>query len=135
MMEPRTPTRGRAVQIAARYWLPLLAWMGIIFYLSSCPSLPGPPDPWMDLLLKKGGHFCVYGVLAFLWWRVLSRGRRRAWTPLLGALVLTTLYGISDEYHQSLVPGRQPRVVDVVIDAWGAAIVLGIVWLRERRTG
>jgi VanZ family protein len=135
MMELRTPTRGRAVQIAARYWLPLLAWMGIIFYLSSCPSLPGPPEPWINLLLKKGGHFCVYGVLAFLWWRVLSRGRPRAWTPLLGALVLTTLYAISDEYHQSFVPGRQPRVVDVVIDASGAAIVLGIVCLRERRTG
>ena len=135
MMEPRTATRGQAIQIAAWYWLPLFAWMVIIFYLSSRPSLPGPPDPWMDLMLKKGGHFCVHGVLAFLWWRVLSRGRRRAWTPLLGALVLTTLYAISDEYHQSLVPGRQPRVVDVVIDASGAAIALGIVWLRERRTG
>ncbi len=135
MMKPCTPTRGQAIQIAARYWLPLFAWMVIIFYLSSRPSLPAPPDPWMDLLLKKGGHFSIYGVLAYLWWRVLSRGRRRAWTPLLGALVLTTLYAISDEYHQSLVPGRQPRVVDAVIDASGAAIALGIVWLRERHTG
>ncbi len=134
MMEPCTPTRGQTIQIAAWYWLPLFAWMVIIFYLSSRPSLPGLPDPWMDLLLKKGGHFCIYGVLAYLWWRVLSRGRWRAWMPLVGAVVVTMLYAVSDEYHQSLVPGRQPRVVDVVIDASGAAIALGIVWLRERRT-
>lgn len=135
MMEPCAPTRGQAIQIAAWNWLPLFAWMVIIFYLSSRPSLPGPPDPRMELLLKKGGHFCVYGVLAYLWWRVLSRGRRRAWLPLVGAAVVTILYAASDEYHQSLVPGREPRVVDVAIDASGAAIALGIVWLRERRTG
>ena len=50
-----------------------------------------------------------------------SRGR----TPrgaLFLAVALASLYGATDEFHQSLVPGRDADVVDWVADTLGAAI-------------
>ena len=86
-------------------WLVVIGWMALIFFLSSQPQLPSPPDPLADLIFKKGAHFTVYAVLAVLWLRALPPVR---WVwPL--AWALTVLYAASDEWHQSFVPGRLPR--------------------------
>ena len=115
------------------YWLPLLAWMGVIFYLSAQPDLPGPPSPWLVDLLANVAHFVLYAVLAFLWWRALTGGRRTE-TLILGlTFVAAVLYGLSDEYHQSFVPGRDPSLKDLFVDAVGAATVLGLIWWRSFR--
>ena len=110
-------------------WLAIAGWMALIFFLSSQPQLPSPPDPLADLLFKKGAHFTVYAVLAVLFRRALPAGRR-IWTL---PWVLTVLYAASDEWHQSFVPGRHPQVTDVLIDASGAAAGLLIFWWRQRR--
>ncbi len=106
-----------------RAWGPVLAWMGLIFYLSAQPKLPGPASPFWNILLKKIGHFVVYGVLAWLVLRALSRTEyvtRQRWI----AWGFAVLYAISDEFHQSFVPGRHPKGLDLLIDACGAATVL-----------
>jgi VanZ family protein len=100
-------------------WLPPLLWMGLIFYLSAQPDLPSAREAWLDLLLKKGGHAAVYAVLAILFQRALGWGRSR-WLPW----PLVILYAVSDELHQSLVPGRHARASDVLIDALVAGIAL-----------
>jgi VanZ family protein len=46
---------------------------------------------------------------------------------------LAVLYGLSDEWHQSFVPGRTPDVVDILTDAIGAAIGLLLVWWISQR--
>ncbi len=117
----------------ARYWLPPLAWMGMIYYLSAQSTLPGPPEPWLNLLLKKGAHFGVYAALAFWWWRALCSARRASperlssGTVLALAFILTVLYAASDEFHQSFTPSRHPSPWDVLIDAAGAATALGLL--------
>jgi hypothetical protein len=125
--------------------------MGVIFYLSAQPTLPEPPKTWLNTLfdpnyfLKKVAHFGVYGGLAFWWWRAMqnpqwvSGGR---WTdrgtgvsPFWGlavAFVASALYAASDEFHQSFVPGRSCRLLDVLFDATGAAIALGLIWRRKQ---
>jgi VanZ family protein len=113
---------------AAR-WLMIAGWMALIFFLSSQPQLPSPPDPWADLIFKKGAHFTVYAVLAVLFRRALPPSRR-IWAL---SWVLTVLYAASDEWHQSFVPGRHPQVTDVLIDACGAATGLLIFWWLQRR--
>lgn len=106
-------------------WVPALAWAAMIFVLSSQSVLPSPAG-----LDDKQAHSVAYGVLALLclvgltgarWWRV-SAG------ALLTAFVLTVLYGVSDEIHQSFVPGRSPDVADVIADARGAGLTLGAAW-------
>ena len=37
------------------------------------------------------------------------------------------IYAISDEIHQSFIPGRSPQVTDVLLDTMG--VILGILWV------
>jgi VanZ family protein len=99
-----------------------LAWMGLIFFLSDQPHLPRAPEPWLDTVLKKAGHALLYGVLAYLYWGALGGDGTRRTRPL--AWGLAVLYAISDEMHQSFVPGRTPAATDVLIDGMGAALAL-----------
>lgn len=110
-------------------WLPLLAWMGLIFYLSAQPDLPQPDTGWVGTALSSGAHAFVFCVLAVLWMRMLD-GRRHA---LLVAFLLTMLYALSDEFHQAFVPGRHPDPWDLLCDALGAVLALGLwLWWRRR---
>jgi VanZ family protein len=129
------PTAHGTIRDVIGYWLPPLAWMGLVFFLSAQPKLPTPPEPILDVMLKKGAHFGVYAILAFLWWRALSRVGMAGRTALGLALAIAVLYGMSDEFHQSFVPGRRPSPSDVLIDAVGAAVALGVVgWRNTRNT-
>jgi VanZ family protein len=110
-------------------WLAVVGWMALIFFFSSQPQLPSPPDPLADLIFKKGAHFTVYAVLAVLFRRALPPSR---WIWAL-PWALAVLYAASDEWHQSFVPGRHPQLTDVLIGACGAATGLLIFWWRLRR--
>lgn len=105
------------------------AWMGFMFWLSAQPHLPSAPEPWLDLLLKKLGHAALYAVLAALWWQAFLTTPISPRQAALWAFIISALYGASDEFHQSFVPGRSARVTDVLIDAAGAAVA---ILTRER---
>jgi VanZ family protein len=109
-------------------WLPLIVWMGLIFFLSAQPHLPQTHAGWADELLSSSAHAFEYGILAVLWARVLGR-RPRGW-PLAAAL--TMLYALSDEFHQTFVPGRHADPWDLVFDGLGAGLAL-MLWLRCKR--
>jgi VanZ family protein len=109
-------------------WLAVVAWMALIFFLSAQSRLPSPDDPLINFLFKKTAHFAAFGLLAFLFWRALPRGR---WV-YAASWALTLLYALSDEYHQSFVALRQPSLRDVVIDACGALAALFIIWYINR---
>jgi VanZ family protein len=111
-------------------WGLVLVWMALIFALSAQPDLPRPVSGWLDLLVSSGAHFLLYGVLALLLRWPLGDGACR---PTL-AFGLALLYGVSDEFHQSFVPGRVPDILDLVSDGLGAALALA-AWrgLRRRR--
>jgi VanZ family protein len=102
--------------------------MGVIFYLSAQPDLPGPPEPWLATLVSNASHFGVYAILAYLWWRLLSRLRKMDRDALVLALVVSVLFGLSDEIHQSFVPGRDSSVLDLLVDTAGAVTALGVTW-------
>jgi VanZ family protein len=110
-------------------WVPVVAWMGLIFLLSAQPDLPHPETGWADLLLSSGAHALVFGMLALLWARALGK---RPWA-LPAALVLTVLYALSDEVHQAFVPGRNPDAFDLLCDGIGALLGLFVwSWLARR---
>ncbi len=100
-------------------WWPVVLWAGVIFTLSSFPSLPSPPT-----VSDKHSHMAVYGLLAALIVRALAGGRLSGvtWRAAGLAIGLATVYGVTDELHQGFVPGREPSVLDVVADAAGAAL-------------
>ena len=78
-------------------------------------------------------HGAAYLVLAVLLGRALAGGRGAftAQQALLAAL-LSTAYGVADEYHQSFVPGRDPSAGDVAKDFGSVA---GALLYRRRRRG
>ena len=107
----------------ARY-APPLALMALIFLLSAQPDLGAGLGP-LGLVARKLVHMAEYGVLWVPWWRALAFRR-----PLLAA-VITVAYAVTDEWHQTLVAGRNGSPVDVVIDAIGVAAAWAIA---RRRT-
>jgi VanZ like family len=94
-------------------WLPVVAWAGLIFTLSSIPDLGTGLGGW-DLVLRKLAHAAEFAVLGLLLVRALGR-------PLL-SFWLGAAYAVTDELHQSLVPGRLGSPLDVAIDAAGVAV-------------
>ena len=104
---------------ALSLWLPVVAWAGLIFALSSIPDLGTGLGTW-DLVLRKVAHAAEYAVLGFLLLRAL--GRETA------ALALGIAYAASDELHQHFVTGRQGSVLDVLLDSVGVAA--GVVAFR-----
>lgn len=116
------------------HWLPPLAWMGLIFLFSAQPDLPSAPGPWLDVLLKKIGHALAYGILAWLYLRSLRGRFRHPTAPHAVSFGLAVLYGLSDEYHQTFVPGRNGTPWDVAVDSLGALGAMLLAWqLRRRR--
>jgi VanZ family protein len=101
-------------------WLPPLLLMAVIFVLSAQPNLDSGLG-LIDLIGRKLIHFGVYALLCFLWWRALasvtSPGR-----AALAALILSSAYAVTDEYHQSLVDGRSGDALDWAIDTAGATL-------------
>jgi VanZ family protein len=111
---------------AAR-WLPVLAWMSLIFLLSAQPGLRVSEDASVDRPMRTLAHLGTYAILAALLFRALRRDTRSVAVTVAAAWTIAVLYGVSDEIHQSFVPDRTGRPSDVAIDAIGAAIGLAVV--------
>lgn len=111
-------------------WAPVVFVMAVIFWLSSQPLLPAVSllPAWLrhDWL----HHGTAFGGLAVLLLRALAGGDPRRVGPalLLTAWAAATVYGITDEWHQSFVPGRTTDLRDVLADSAGAALALGGAW-------
>lgn len=113
-------------------WLPPLAWMALIFALSAQPTLPSAPAP-LDVLLERVFHALTFGILGWLYLRGL-RGRIEPEIPLrVVSWGLAFMYALSDEYHQTFVPGRSGTLTDLVVDALGAAGAMLLNWWQARR--
>ncbi len=101
---------------AVFFWLLTAAYMGLIFHLSSQSTFHLPIH---TKNIDKIIHTIAYIPLAFLLYLSMDRsGLKKHVFPL--AFIITIMYGITDELHQSLVPGRNPAVGDVLADSLGA---------------
>jgi len=109
-------------------WLPPLLLMAVIYYLSDQPGLSSGLG-LVDTIGRKFVHAFEYALLCGLWWRAL-RTRMAPGAALAPALVVTIVYAVTDEYHQTFVEGRDGLVLDVVIDALAAAVA--VLAIRRR---
>ena len=92
-------------------WIPVVLWAGLIFALSSIPSLDTGLGTW-DLVLRKLAHVAEYAVLGLLGYRTVRR------EPL--AIAVASVYAATDELHQAFVSGRHGSPLDWLIDTGGA---------------
>lgn len=118
--------------------VPLIVYLALLFTLSSIPTLPAP-DYGIELS-DKVNHFLAYGLLGMLGYRSVKRlaGDRTTGARIVAALLFCALYGVIDELHQMLVPGRSAEVADWIADLLGGLtgiVVMGALgrWMKARR--
>jgi len=104
----------------ALYWVPVLAYAGMIFYLSSIPS-SGLPEWKFDASIL---HVPLFFGLSYLISRALSKKGANIWNQIAISIVVSTLYGISDEVHQLFVPGRAFSLIDILFDFIGSGLIV-----------
>jgi VanZ family protein len=96
-----------------------MVYAGLIFLLSSFSQFPEEVSPFIGY--DKLAHFIEYyffGILICRWLfnKKNPMVRRRA---LFLTMLIGICYGVSDEWHQSFVPGRTATIWDVMFDASG----------------
>jgi len=115
-----------------RVWIPAILWAALISWLSSQPRPPrvGPEFPFKD----KIGHWLLFCVLG---WCVMWALRRahNLWLPkaALLAMLISSAYGVADEFHQRFVPNRTCDVMDCVADTLGAGAAVAAFYVYESR--
>ena len=109
----------------------MVSIMGIIFYVS---HQPGDFVQLMPITgLDKIMHLVAYGILAAAFLYALHPFARSSNHTVISvmAVIFCVLYGLTDEFHQSFIPGRVVSLLDVVADGLGALLTVG-VWLRRQ---
>ena len=127
---PRRPATDTPQWLRRLPWVAVLLWAAVIFAISARPgsTLPGG--------YSVQGHLGEYFILgALLFWAL--RGRRSESNAVAVALILASLYGITDEIHQHFVVLRTPDVADWALDTVGATLgaltACAVVRLRSSR--
>ena len=108
---------------------PLLLWV--------YPSASETGLAFIHSLIRKGGHFTEYAILALLAARALRTSSsdflRNHWFAV--ALGFVALYALSDEFHQSFVASRTASIYDCLIDTAGGLAALLVITPRYKRRG
>ena len=82
-------------------------------------------------VVRKTAHFMEFATLSV--WAggllILYRCPR----PYVWAALFSALYALTDEFHQTFVPGRECKISDLVIDGSGAVFGALVLWLVVRQ--
>lgn len=123
-LEPGSPWRRRPRWLRVVGWGLAAAWAAFLF-VESGSSTAGAFLAFLPPGADKVAHGVAFGLLGAL----VTLGSGNPWWGVLAAL----LYGVSDEYHQSFVPGRSVEFLDVVADTVGGAVGAFLVDALARR--
>jgi hypothetical protein len=115
--QKNSPGRGKLTRLL-KLWLPAIGWATLIYCLSGIPRLESGFE--YDYILRKIAHVTEYFILTYFTRRAcqgsFNFGSERLF---IYPATLSFLYAVSDEIHQSFVPGRTCAVGDVLIDTVG----------------
>lgn len=133
-MSAKNPQAKNHIKVSwAKAFIPAFIVAIIIFMASSIPgtNMPTVMFPYFD----KIEHMAIYAVLS----AAVARGfcNWRPWFSLRLIIILSvmigTAYGISDEIHQSFVPGRESDIYDIIADAVGSLLgAVSFALIRSR---
>ena len=108
------------------YWLPPIVWMALIFYFSSRFRVSATGKFLFDFIIFKTLHLVEYAILYFLLFRAFFSINNQQLTTnnkFIFPLLISILYAVSDEFHQTLVPTREGKIRDVFIDSLGILLM------------
>lgn len=102
-------------------WLPVIFWAGVIFYFSSLRQVKVSDFFIWDFVVKKIAHVGEYAILYGLIYRATNKN-------FIVAYIATVLFALTDEFHQTFIPGRSGTPLDLGFDASGANISAYLIW-------
>jgi hypothetical protein len=111
--------------------IPAFLVMLAIFLFSARPS-DNLSLSLFERILYKGGHVMGYALLSLAYWRAFNFRNKTQWL----AWLMAVFYAATDEYHQSVVPGRHPSYLDVLCyDNLGAltSLLLVSIWVKQKQ--
>ncbi|MDP3902393.1 MAG: VanZ family protein [Methylococcaceae bacterium] len=110
----------------------LLLYCLFIYWLSDQQSLPSPT--WWGLEFQdKINHAGAYFIMATFAWRSFRHIGTSSIVLALISILFCSLYGASDEWHQSFVEGRSSDVMDWLADTSGAVMAMVCLYFFQRR--
>ena len=90
-----------------------------------------------DFIIRKVAHVTEYAILSLLVSRSVGIKMNSTIRERLVPAGISSLYALSDEFHQSFVPSRGATYTDVMWDTLGAIIgatILQVIhWTRRQR--
>jgi len=110
----------KKIGIALWFWTPVVLWMALMFYSS---SIKGEDIPKIDVPgIDKLFHFVEYFILGALLIRAFANSSDKANFKLIFflSILIASMYGVLDEFHQRFVSGRSPEIFDIVSDIIGS---------------
>ena len=109
----------------------LLAYCGLIFFLSSQSRLIDTPldFPNKDKLI----HGTAYAIMGYAAWSAFRHHIEKHVLLAVVSVLFASLYGVSDEFHQSFVDGRNADVWDWLADTVGASLMVAILYRKRLR--
>lgn len=99
-------------------------YAAFIFVLS---ALPDPPVLGSMPVNDKIKHFALYAVFAVLVARALAQWLRSPVTLAVCTVLIVSLYGASDEFHQRFTPGRSCDALDWLADTLAVGAVCAVL--------
>lgn len=108
----------------------LTLYCSLIYWLSSRTHLP---TPMLFMHQDKVVHTAAYFIMGVLAWRFFNDYFNKQSTVFIVSICFCSLYGISDEWHQSMVPGRTPDIWDWLVDTLGAILAMACIHLVKKR--
>lgn len=128
-------------------WLFLILWMLVIFIFSSQANSGEITHDiigeiintnsniidTLNFLIRKLAHLTEYFILACLTISLLKEYTKEQKIIIITTIIFCFLYALTDEYHQSLVPGRSSLFKDVLIDTSGSLIATIVYYLSNKK--
>ncbi len=139
-------------------WLPVVFWTVVIAFESAFGSSANTGPLLQQLAtwllthvdpvrlevfhhtLRKGGHFLGYGIFGYVWFRAFIRTFTSCTRLTCAGLAVACTFSIAgvDEWHQSLSSARTGQFIDVVLDTFGALVLVSLAMFTgapRRKTG
>ncbi len=129
----------------AKAWLPVLLWMGLMFFGSTDlmssehtaqfltpflhwlkPNISAATLVQAQVLIRKAAHVTEYAILAGLIFRALRGLIGTFWLRAVLAFAAAMTFAVTDEFHQAFVPSRTSSLGDIFIDCAGAIAGIAI---------
>jgi len=111
------------------HWIPPVVWASLIFWLSNKSQLP-EPSFWLPPFTDKIIHAGIFAILSCLLYPAFRTMGSSRWQAAVFSMIVSSLYGITDEWHQSMVANRTPDLFDWVADTIGGSFVFLLAWFR-----